>query len=189
LPSNSPHGHMVLRCGLVGAHTGGGIALAFKQPTWPYDIERGPGGLTREVESPLASNSPHGHMVLREDLVGSHGRWNRPCLQTSPNTTCHNNLNISVLLHRYMRGVRCMTHEGCTVSRNDRWWWRRTSRRRPLRWRGWCTWWMRVSLRRRVTTRTRAFRRSWWRRPRRPTPFSAPVVQAACGRATGEFPL
>jgi hypothetical protein len=40
------------------AHTGGGNALAFKQPTWPYDIESGAGGLTREVETPLPSNSP-----------------------------------------------------------------------------------------------------------------------------------
>jgi hypothetical protein len=40
-------------------------------------------GLTREVETPLPSNSPHDHMLLREDLVGSHGRWKRPCLQTA----------------------------------------------------------------------------------------------------------
>jgi hypothetical protein len=46
--------------------------------------ERGPGGLTREVETPLPSNSPHDHMILRVDLVGSHGRWKRPCLQTTP---------------------------------------------------------------------------------------------------------
>jgi hypothetical protein len=32
----------------------------------------------------LPSNSPHDHMILRVDLVGSHGRWKRPCLQTSP---------------------------------------------------------------------------------------------------------
>jgi hypothetical protein len=56
------------------AHTGGGNALAFKQPTWPYDIESGPGGLTREVETPLPSNSPRDHMILRVDLVGSHAR-------------------------------------------------------------------------------------------------------------------
>jgi hypothetical protein len=82
-----PKGHRKVRGGgrerTWWAHTGGGITLAIKQPTWPYDIERGPGGLTREVESPLPSNSPHGHMILREDLVGSHGRWNRPCLQTA----------------------------------------------------------------------------------------------------------
>jgi hypothetical protein len=36
------------------------------------------------VETPLPSNSPHGHMILRVDLVGSHGRWKRPCLQTTP---------------------------------------------------------------------------------------------------------
>jgi hypothetical protein len=45
--------------------------------------ESGPGGLTREVETPLPSNSPHDHMILRGDLVGSHGRWKRPCLQTA----------------------------------------------------------------------------------------------------------
>jgi hypothetical protein len=28
----------------------------------------------------LPSNSPHVHMILRVDLVGSHGRWKRPCL-------------------------------------------------------------------------------------------------------------
>ena len=26
----------------------------------------------------MASNSPHEHMILRVDLVGSHGRWKRP---------------------------------------------------------------------------------------------------------------
>jgi hypothetical protein len=56
LPSNSPHGHMILRGDRVWAHTGGGNALAFEQPTCPYDIESGPGGLTREVETPLPSN-------------------------------------------------------------------------------------------------------------------------------------
>ena len=30
--------------------------------------------LTREVETPLPSNSPHGRMILRVDLTGSHGR-------------------------------------------------------------------------------------------------------------------
>jgi hypothetical protein len=52
----------------------------------PYRLrerERGPGGLTREVETPLPSNSPREHMILRVDLVGSHGRWKRPCLQTA----------------------------------------------------------------------------------------------------------
>jgi hypothetical protein len=43
----------------------------------------GPGGLTREVETPLPSNSPHDHMILRVDRVGSHGRWKRPCLLTA----------------------------------------------------------------------------------------------------------
>jgi hypothetical protein len=46
-------------------------ALAFKQPTCPYDIESGPGGLTREVETPLPSNSPRAHMILRVDVVDS----------------------------------------------------------------------------------------------------------------------
>jgi hypothetical protein len=43
----------------------------------------GPGGLTREVETPLPSNSPRAHMVLRVDLVDSHARWKRPRLQTA----------------------------------------------------------------------------------------------------------
>ena len=45
--------------------------------------EKGYGGLTREVETPLTSNSPRDHMILRVDLVGSHGRWKRPYLQTA----------------------------------------------------------------------------------------------------------
>jgi hypothetical protein len=45
--------------------------------------ESGAGGLSREVEVPLPSNSPHDHMILRVDLVGSHGRWKRTCLQTA----------------------------------------------------------------------------------------------------------
>jgi hypothetical protein len=40
-------------------------------------------GTQRELETPLPSNSPHDHMILRVDLVGSHGRWKRPCLQTA----------------------------------------------------------------------------------------------------------
>ena len=31
----------------------------------------------------MPSNSPHDPMILRVDLVGSHGRWRRPCLQTT----------------------------------------------------------------------------------------------------------
>ena len=31
----------------------------------------------------LPSNNPHDHMILRVDLVDSHGRWKRPCLQTA----------------------------------------------------------------------------------------------------------
>jgi hypothetical protein len=38
---------------------------------------------TREVETPLPSNSPHEHMILREELEDSHGRRKRPCLQTA----------------------------------------------------------------------------------------------------------
>ena len=33
------------------------------------------GGLTREVETPLPSNSPHDHMVLREWTWWAHTRW------------------------------------------------------------------------------------------------------------------
>jgi hypothetical protein len=32
----------------------------------------------------LPSNSPHDHMILRVELVDSHGRWKGPCLQTNP---------------------------------------------------------------------------------------------------------
>ena len=32
---------------------------------------------------PCLQNSSHDHMILRVDLVGSHGRWKRPCLQTA----------------------------------------------------------------------------------------------------------
>jgi hypothetical protein len=35
------------------------------------------------LPSTLPSNSPHDHMILRVHLVGSHGRWKRPCLQTA----------------------------------------------------------------------------------------------------------
>jgi hypothetical protein len=57
-----------------------------KQPTWTIcDIESGAGGLTRKVETPSPSNSPHGpYVILRVELVGSHGRWKRPRLQTTP---------------------------------------------------------------------------------------------------------
>jgi hypothetical protein len=47
------------------------------------ESESGAGGLTREVETPLPSNSPHDHMMLGVELVGSRGRWKRPCLQTA----------------------------------------------------------------------------------------------------------
>jgi hypothetical protein len=45
--------------------------------------ESGPGGLAHEVDTPLPSKSPHDQMILRVDLVDSHGRWKRPCLQTA----------------------------------------------------------------------------------------------------------
>ena len=45
--------------------------------------ERNLVGSHRKLETPLPSNSPHDHMILRLDLVGSHGRWKRPCLQTA----------------------------------------------------------------------------------------------------------
>jgi hypothetical protein len=35
-----------------------------------------------EVETPLPSNSPHDHMILRAELVDSHGRRKCPCHQT-----------------------------------------------------------------------------------------------------------
>jgi hypothetical protein len=35
------------------------------------------------LATPLPSNSPHDHMILRVELVGSHRRWKRPCLQTA----------------------------------------------------------------------------------------------------------
>jgi hypothetical protein len=40
-------------------------------------------GSTREAETPLHSNSPHDQMILRVELVDSHGRWKRPCRQTA----------------------------------------------------------------------------------------------------------
>jgi hypothetical protein len=45
--------------------------------------ERVLSALYHEVETPLPSNIPHDHMILRVDLVGSHARWKRPCLQTA----------------------------------------------------------------------------------------------------------
>jgi hypothetical protein len=46
-------------------------------------VHGGPGGFTRELETPSPSNSPRDPMILRGDLVGSHGRWKRPRLQTA----------------------------------------------------------------------------------------------------------
>jgi hypothetical protein len=80
---NSPHDHLVLRVDLVGSH-GRWKGPCLQTAHMPYDIESGPGGLTREVERPLPSNSPHDHMILRVDLVDSHARRNGPCLQTTP---------------------------------------------------------------------------------------------------------
>jgi hypothetical protein len=50
----------------------------FKQPTCPYDIESIVDwcGLTREVETPLPSHSPHDHLILRGDLVAHTGGGN-----------------------------------------------------------------------------------------------------------------
>jgi hypothetical protein len=69
------------RAGRRGAHRGGAAGGGGRAGE-----ESGPLGLTREVERPLPSNSPHDHMILRVDLVGSHGRWKRPCLQTAHKT-------------------------------------------------------------------------------------------------------
>jgi hypothetical protein len=40
-------------------------------------------GLFGYLSHTLPSNSPHEHMILRVELVGSHGRWKRPWLQTA----------------------------------------------------------------------------------------------------------
>jgi hypothetical protein len=48
-----------------------------------HEREERVGGLTREVETPSPSYSPHDHMILRVDRVDSHGRWKRPCLLTA----------------------------------------------------------------------------------------------------------
>jgi hypothetical protein len=61
--------------------------VAGKNALGLWEGDSGPGGLTREVETPLPSNSPHDHMILRVDLVDSHGRWKDPCLQTIPDAT------------------------------------------------------------------------------------------------------
>jgi hypothetical protein len=53
------------------------------------ESESGPGGLTREVETPLPLNSPHDHMILRVDLEDSHGRRKRPRLQTTSDANGH----------------------------------------------------------------------------------------------------
>jgi hypothetical protein len=60
----------ILRVELVGSHG------RWKRPRLPpahmaNAIERGPGGLTREVETPSPSTSPHARMILRVDQVGS----------------------------------------------------------------------------------------------------------------------
>jgi hypothetical protein len=38
-------------------------------------------GSSHGVETPLPSNSPHDHVILRVDLVDSHGSWKRPSLK------------------------------------------------------------------------------------------------------------
>ena len=66
---------------------------------WHQRGERGAGGLTPEVETPLPSTSPHDHMILRVELVGSRGRWKRPCLNTSPHD--HMTLRVGLVVsHR-----------------------------------------------------------------------------------------
>jgi hypothetical protein len=74
--------------------TGGGHAPDFKQPTWPYDIERGPGGLTREVETPSPSNSPNEHMILRVNLGGLTREVETP----SPSNSPHEHMILRVAL-------------------------------------------------------------------------------------------
>jgi hypothetical protein len=83
LPSNSPHDHMTLRVELVGSHGRVETPLPSNSPHDHMILRVEPGGLTWEVERSLPSNSPHDHMILRVELVGSHGRWKRPCLQTA----------------------------------------------------------------------------------------------------------
>ena len=46
--------------------------------------ESGPGGLTREVERPLPSNSPHDHMILRVDWWAHTGGGNALAFKPTP---------------------------------------------------------------------------------------------------------
>ena len=55
----------------------------------------GSGGLTREVDTPLPSNSPHDRMILRVGLGGSHGRWKRPSTLAFKQPTMPFQLNTS----------------------------------------------------------------------------------------------
>jgi hypothetical protein len=78
-----------------GLHRATERGVDFFQTLQVRERESGPGGLTRELETPSPSNSPHDQMILRVDLVDSHGRWKRPCLQTAPECDrCrHNTVN------------------------------------------------------------------------------------------------
>jgi hypothetical protein len=66
-----------------GLHRATERGVDFFQTLQVRERESGPGGLTRELETPSPSNSPHDQMILRVDLVGSHGSWRRPRLQTA----------------------------------------------------------------------------------------------------------
>ena len=71
------------RVDLVGSHTGEVETPLPSNSPHDHMILRG------DLVTLLPSNSPHDHMILRGDLVDSHGRWKRPCLQTtwSPDAT------------------------------------------------------------------------------------------------------
>jgi hypothetical protein len=53
-------------------------------PHGPYDIESGPGGLTREVETPLPSNSPHGPYDIESGAGGLTREVETPLPSNSP---------------------------------------------------------------------------------------------------------
>jgi hypothetical protein len=42
-----------------------------------------------EVRVKRVTPPAHDHMLVRVDLVGSHGRWKRPCRQTAHMTICY----------------------------------------------------------------------------------------------------
>jgi hypothetical protein len=62
-------------------HTGGGNASCLQPAHMILRVELV--GSHGRWKRPLPSNSPHDHMILRVELVGSHWRWKRPCLQTA----------------------------------------------------------------------------------------------------------